>query len=53
MSRGKICSSAPSIAYDFDGSSSSVQDGNIWDSPYALFPSIIEMPQYLQDLVRV
>ena len=37
---------------DFDGLSSAVQDGDIWNNPYALFPNLGEMPQYLQDLVR-
>ncbi len=41
----------PSIS-DLDGLSSAAQDGEIWNNPYALFPSIIEMPKYLQDLVK-
>ncbi len=43
----------PPSPNDFDGSSSSVQDGNIWNNPYALFPSIFEMPQYLQNLLWI
>jgi hypothetical protein len=41
----------PSIS-DLDGLSSAAQDGEIWDNPYALFPSKSEMSKYLQDLVK-
>ena len=41
----------PSIS-DLDGLSSAAQDGEIWNNPYALFPSTSEMSKYLQDLVK-
>ncbi len=41
----------PSIS-DLDGLSSAAQDGEIWNNPYALFPSMSEMSKYLQDLVK-
>lgn len=41
----------PSIS-DLDGLSSAAQDGEIWNNPYALFPGIGEMSQYLQDLLK-
>jgi N-acetyltransferase len=41
----------PSIN-DLDGLSSAAQDGEIWNSPYALFPTISEMSNYLQDLLK-
>ncbi len=41
----------PSIS-DLDGLSSAAQDGEIWNNPYALFPGIGEMSQYLQELLK-
>ncbi len=41
----------PSIS-DLDGLSSAAQDGEIWNNPYALFPSTNEISGYLQDLVK-
>jgi RimJ/RimL family protein N-acetyltransferase len=42
---------SPSIN-DLDGLSSAAQDGEIWNNPYALFPTISEMSKYLQDLLK-
>ena len=41
----------PSIS-DLDGLSSAAQDGEIWNNPYSLFPSIGEMSGYLQDILN-
>jgi hypothetical protein len=50
---GKYALLRPPSLNGFDGSSSSsIQDGKMWNNSYALFPSIIEMPQYLQGLAR-
>jgi RimJ/RimL family protein N-acetyltransferase len=48
---GKYVLLRPPSLDDFDGLSSALQDGDIWNNPYALFPNLGEMPQYLQDLV--
>jgi RimJ/RimL family protein N-acetyltransferase len=49
---GKYVLLRPPSPNDFDGLSSAVQDGDIWNNPYALFPNLEEMPQYLQGLVK-
>ncbi len=49
---GKYVILRPPSFNDFDGLSSAAQDGEIWDNPYALFPNMSEMPQYLQGLVK-
>jgi RimJ/RimL family protein N-acetyltransferase len=49
---GKYALLRPPSFNDFDGLSTAVQDGEIWNNPYALFPNLGEMPQYLQGLVK-
>ena len=49
---GKYVLLRPPSPNDFDGLSSAVQDGYIWNNPYALFPKLGEMPQYMQGLVK-
>jgi N-acetyltransferase len=49
---GKYVLLRPPSVNDFDGLSSAAQDGEIWNSPYSLFPNITEMSQYLQDLAK-
>lgn len=49
---GKYVLLRPPWVNDFDGLSSAAQDGEIWNSPYSLFPNITEMSQYLQDLAK-
>jgi len=41
----------PSINY-LKGLSSAPQDGEIWNNPYALFPTPQEMSEYLQNLLK-
>jgi RimJ/RimL family protein N-acetyltransferase len=41
----------PSIK-DLDGLSYAAKDGEIWNNPYALFPTLGQMPQYIQDLLK-
>ncbi len=49
---GKYVLLRPPSTNDFDGLLSAAHDGEIWNNPYALFPSITEMSQYLQDLAK-
>ncbi len=49
---GKYVLLCPPSINDLDGLSSAAQDGEIWNNPYALFPSIGEMSEYLQDLLK-
>lgn len=49
---GKYVLVCPPSINDLDGLSSAAQDGEIWNNPYALFPSIGEMSEYLQDLLK-
>ena len=49
---GKYVLLRPPSPNDFDGLSSAAQDGKIWNNPYALFPKLGEMPQYMQGLVK-
>src|SRR5919107_33766 len=49
---GKCVLLRPPSLNDFDGLSSALQDGDIWNNPYALFPSPGDIPQYLRDLVE-
>jgi N-acetyltransferase len=49
---GKYVFLRPPSLNDFDGLLSAVQDGDIWDNPYALFPNLGEISQYLQGLVK-
>ncbi len=41
----------PSIN-DLDGLSQAAQDGEIWKNSYAFFPSMNEIPTYLQELLK-
>ncbi len=49
---GKYVLLCPPSINDLGGPSSAAQDGEIWNNPYALFPSIGEMSEYLQDLLK-
>jgi RimJ/RimL family protein N-acetyltransferase len=49
---GKYILLRPPSVNDLEELTSAAQDGEIWDNPYALFPNIIEMSKYLQDLVK-
>jgi N-acetyltransferase len=49
---GKYVLLCPPSINDLDGLSSAAQDGEIWNNPYALFPSIGEMSEYLKDLLK-
>lgn len=40
------------LIMDLDGLSNAAKDGEIWNNPFALFPNEIEMPEYLQDLLK-
>ena len=49
---GKYVLLRPPSIKDLDGLSSAVQDGEIWNNPYALFPTVNEMSEYLQNLLK-
>lgn len=49
---GKYVLLRPPSINDLDGLSSVAQDGEIWNNPYALFPTISGMSKYLQDLLK-
>jgi RimJ/RimL family protein N-acetyltransferase len=49
---GKHVLLCPPSINDLDGLSSAAQDGEIWNNPYALFPSPGQMSEYLQDLLK-
>ncbi len=49
---GKYVLLCPPSISDLDGLSSAAQDGEIWNNPYSLFPSIGEMSGYLQDIAK-
>jgi len=49
---GKYVLLCPPSIRDLDGLSSAAQDGEIWNNPYSLFPSIGEMSGYLQDILK-
>jgi N-acetyltransferase len=49
---GKYVLLSPPSINDLDGLSSAAQDGEIWNNPYAFFPTINEMSKYLQDLLK-
>ena len=49
---GKYVLLCPPSINDLDGLSSAAQNGEIWNNPYALFPSIGEMSEYLKDLLK-
>ena len=42
----------PPSTTDLEGLLDAAKDGEIWKNPYAVFPSIGEMPGYLQDLLK-
>jgi RimJ/RimL family protein N-acetyltransferase len=49
---GKYVLLRPPSINDLDGLSSAAQDGKIWDNPYALFPTPIQISEYLQNLIK-
>jgi N-acetyltransferase len=49
---GKYVLLRPPSINDLDGLSSAAQDGEIWNNPYAIFPTISELSKYLQDLLK-
>ena len=49
---GKYVILRPPSINDLDGLSYAAQDGEIWNSPYAIFPTISELSKYLQDLLK-
>jgi len=49
---GKYVLLRPPSINDLDGLSYAAQDGEIWNSPYAIFPTISELSKYLQDLLK-
>ena len=49
---GKYVLLRPPSINDLDGLSCAAQDGKIWNSPYAIFPTISELSKYLQDLLK-
>ncbi len=49
---GKYVLLCPPSINDLYGLSSAAQDGEIWNNPYALFPCMGEMSEYLQDLLK-
>ncbi len=49
---GKYVLLRPPSINDLDGLSYAAQDGEIWNIPYAIFPTISELSKYLQDLLK-
>ena len=49
---GKYIILRPPTINDLEELSSAAKDGEIWNIPYALFPSLNEMPKYLEDLLK-
>ncbi|MEJ7642528.1 MAG: GNAT family protein [Candidatus Nitrosocosmicus sp.] len=49
---GKYVILCPPSISDLGGLSSAAQDGEIWNNPYSLFPSIGEMSGYLQGILK-
>jgi len=49
---GKYILLRPPSIKDLDGLSSAARDGEIWNNHYALFPTVNEMSEYLQDLIK-
>jgi RimJ/RimL family protein N-acetyltransferase len=49
---GKHVILCPPSINDLDGLSSAARDGEIWNNPYVLFPSISGMSKYLKDLLK-
>lgn len=50
--KGKNVLLRPPSADDLDGLSLAACDGEIWNNPFALFPSIDEISDYLQELLK-
>jgi N-acetyltransferase len=49
---GKYVLLRPPSNNDLEELSSAAQDGEIWNNPYALFPTVSEMSEYLQNLLK-
>ena len=49
---GKYVLLRPPSINDLEELSSAAQDGEIWNNPYALFPTPEEMSEYLQNLLK-
>ena len=49
---GKYVLLRPPSIKDLNGLLSAAQDGEVWNNPYALFPTPKEMPKYLEDLLK-
>ena len=49
---GKYVLLRPPSIKDLDGLSYAAKDGEIWNNPYALFPTPSQMPQYIQNLLK-
>ena len=49
---GKYVLLRPPSINDLEELSSAAQDGEIWNNPYALFPTPSEMSEYLQNLMK-
>jgi RimJ/RimL family protein N-acetyltransferase len=49
---GKYILLRPPSNNDLEELSSAAQDGEIWNNPYALFPTVSEMSEYLQNLLK-
>lgn len=49
---GKYVLLRPPSIKDSDGLLYAAQDGEIWNNPYALFPTPNEMPKYIQNLLE-
>ena len=49
---GKYVLLRPPSSNDSEELSSAAQDGEVWNNPYALFPTPQEMSEYLQNLLK-
>jgi RimJ/RimL family protein N-acetyltransferase len=49
---GKYILLRPPSIEDLDGLLYAAKDGEIWNNPYALFPTVSEMSEYLQNLLK-
>jgi|tagenome__1003787_1003787.scaffolds.fasta_scaffold20838578_2 RimJ/RimL family protein N-acetyltransferase len=50
--KGKYVLLRPPSINNLDGLTSAAQDGEIWNNPYALFPTVSEMSEYLQNMLK-
>src|SRR3954454_16372707 len=50
--KGKYGLLRPPSINNLDGLTSAAQDGEIWNNPYALFPTVSEMSEYLQNMLK-